>query len=53
MVRMLVVVSLHPVTQFSSKEVWYGIQNAPQSTALLWAGLRLRGVCVGTVQERP
>ena len=33
--------------------VWYGIQNAPQSAVLLWAGLRLRSVCVGTAQERP
>ena len=52
MERVLVVVSLHPVTKFSSKKVCYGIQNAPQSTALLWAGLCLRNVCVGTAQER-
>ena len=25
--------------------MWYGIQNAPQSAVLLWAGLRLRSVC--------
>ena len=27
------------------RRMWYGIQNAPQSAVLLWAGLHLRSVC--------
>ena len=45
--------SLRLLTLDDMLKVWYGIQNAPQSAVLLWAGLRLRSVCVGTAQERP